>query len=33
MVFCGNKEYDFVSFALLWKYNNLAFTERFQKDK
>ena len=32
MVFCGNKEYDFVLYALLWEHNNLAFTERFQNN-
>ena len=32
MVFCGNKEHDFVSLHLLWKYNNLVFTERFQNN-
>ena len=32
MVFCGNKEYDFVLYALLWEHNNLVFTERFQNN-
>ena len=30
MVFCGNKEYDFVLYALLWEHNNLVFTEGFR---